>query len=128
MRRRGQRRCRWQRRNLYSRCKLNYAAGRALYLEAKEVSEHRRWNQLSPVDHLTSEKCVRANPGRCKICLHGDVLFHGKSWNVTAPGDNNPHHIEPHTGKVQYTMHAVLHLSGLAWTDFSEVKWSKGNI
>ena len=64
-------------------------------------------------------------------CLHGDVLFHGRSWNVTAPGDNNPHHtephMEPHTGKVQYTMHAVLHLSGLAQTDFSEVKWSKGN-
>ena len=62
---------------MYSRCKLNYAAGRALYLEAKDVSEHRRWNQLSPVDHLTSEKCVRANPGRCKIAFMAMCCFMG---------------------------------------------------
>ena len=62
------------------------------------------------------------------IRLHDDLLFHGKTRNVTCVGrDNCPHTKEECTGNVQYTMKSNKHLPGSAQTHFSQVKWPKGS-
>ena len=49
------------------------------------MSEHRSWNQLFPLGHLTWEKCVRAISGRCTICLCAALHF-SHAWLIVVSG------------------------------------------